>query len=62
MKKAAHFPIGARVYVDGRDTAIVNQAFPEGSASFLFPHYKVDFVNGDKNVAVAIHRVGVTKK
>ena len=55
------FPPGARVYVDGRDVAIVKQAFPEGSSSYLFPHYKVDFVGGDRNVAVAIGRVGVKK-
>ncbi len=34
------FPVGARVLVDGRDPAIVKQAFPEGSSSYLFPHYK----------------------
>jgi hypothetical protein len=53
------FPPGARVLVDGRDAAIVKQSFPEGSASFLFPYYRVDFVGGDKGVAVAIDRVGV---
>lgn len=53
------FPPGARVLVDGRDAAIVKQAFPEGSSSFLFPHYKLDIVGGDKNVAVAMKRVGV---
>lgn len=53
------FPVGAKVYVDGRDLAIIAQVFPEGSASYLFPHYKVDFVNGDKNVAVCIGKVGV---
>jgi hypothetical protein len=56
------FPIGARILVDGRDEAIVKQAFPEGSSSFMFPHYKVDIVGGDKNVAVAIKRVGVEKR
>jgi hypothetical protein len=55
------FPTGARVCVDGRDQAIVRQAFPEGSSYYLFPHYKVDFVGGDRNVAVAIGRVGVEK-
>lgn len=56
------FPSGARVLVDGRDEAIVKQAFPEGSTSFLFPHYKLDIVNGDKNVAVNMKRVGVDRK
>lgn len=56
------FPIGARVLVDGRDEAIVKQAFPEGSSSYLFPHYKLDFIQGDRNVAVAISRVGVERK
>ena len=55
------FPCGAKVYVDGRDLAIVKQAFPEGSSSYLFPHYKLDFVGGDKNVAVSMKRVGVEK-
>lgn len=57
-----HFASGARVYIDGRDVAIVRQAFPEGSTSYLFPHYKVDLVGGDRNVAVAISRVGVERK
>jgi hypothetical protein len=56
------FPIGARVYVDGRDEAIVKQAFPEGSSSYTWAHYKVDFIDGDRNVAVALKRVGVEKK
>jgi hypothetical protein len=56
------FPIGARILVDGRDEAIVKQAFPEGSSSYLFPHYKLDFKGGDKNVAVAMKRVGVERR
>jgi hypothetical protein len=56
------FPVGAKVYVDGRDLAVVKQAFPEGSSSFLFPHYKLDIVDGDLNVAVALGRVGVDKR
>jgi hypothetical protein len=55
------FPVGARVYVDGRHEARVAQSFPEGSSSFMFPHYKVHFIGGDQNVAVALHRVGVIK-
>lgn len=63
MKKPVHvFPYNARVLVDGQDEAIVKQAFPEGSSSFMFPHYKLDFVGGDKNVAVGMHRVGVERK
>ena len=55
------FPSGAKVFVDGRDLAIVRQAFPEGSSSYFSPHYKVDFVGGDRNVAVAMPRVGVKR-
>jgi hypothetical protein len=62
-KAADHvFPHGARVLVDGRDEAIVKQAFPQGSTSYMFPHYKLDIVDGDKNVAVAMNRVGVDRK
>lgn len=56
------FPIGARVLVDGRDEAIVQQVFPMGSSSFAFPHYKVRFVGGDSNVAVALGRVSAERK
>jgi len=55
------FPVGAKVLVDGRYLARVKQAFPEGSSSFLFPHYKLDFVGGDKNVTIAMSRVGVER-
>jgi hypothetical protein len=50
------------VLVDGTDEAIVKQAFPEGSTSYLFPHYKVDMVEGDRNIAVAMSRVGIEKR
>jgi hypothetical protein len=53
------FPVGAKVFVDGKDKAVVKQYFPEGSSSFLFPHYKLDYVDGDKNVAVNSKRVSV---
>ncbi len=56
------FPTGARVLVDGRDEAIVAQGFPDGSTSFPFAHYKVHFVGGDRNVAVAMDRIGVERK
>lgn len=61
------FPVGARVLVDSpvhqvhQDNAIVRAYFPEGSSSYLFPQYKVDFVGGDKNVAVHVNRVSVGK-
>lgn len=57
------FPIGARVLVDGRDEAIVRAAFtsPVGSSSHPWPHYKLDFVDGDKNVTVHVSRVGVER-
>lgn len=48
--------------LDGRDEAIVKQAFPEGSTSYLFPHYKVDVVDGDRNMAIAMSRVGVRRR
>jgi hypothetical protein len=60
-RKDEIFPVGARVYVDGRDEARIAQRFPEGSSSFLFPHYKVHFTGGDQNVAVAMGRVGVER-
>lgn len=56
------FPVGARVLVDGRDEARVTAHYPLGSSSFLFPHYKVDFTDGDQNVAVNVSRVGVDRK
>ena len=56
------YPVGARVYVDGRDIARIAQEFPEGSSSFMFPHYKVDFEGGDKNVAISHTRIGVNKR
>ena len=56
------FPVGARILVDGRDEAVIQQVFPEGSSSFMFPHYRVRFVGGDSNVAITLHRVGVKRK
>jgi hypothetical protein len=56
------FPRGARVFIDGRDIALVKEAYPRGSSSFLFAHYKLDIIDGDQNVAVAWSRVGVTRK
>jgi hypothetical protein len=58
------FPPGARVLIDGRDEAIVIQAFPEGSTSYLFPHYKLRSKgSGFSEVfAVAANRVGVERR
>lgn len=58
----SQFPPGARVLVDGRDEAIVRECFPEGSSSYAFPHYKVNMVGGDQNIAVPIERVGIDRK
>ncbi len=55
------FPTGARVLVDGRDEVVIAQHFPRGSTSFLFPHYKVHFIGGDRNVAVSKTRIGVER-
>jgi hypothetical protein len=57
------FPVGARVYVDGRDEAIIVQVFPEGSTSLLSAHYCVRFVGGGpEQVKVAMSRVGVERR
>jgi hypothetical protein len=56
------FPPGARVLIDGRDAATVRQAFPEGSTSYAFPHYRLDVEHGDRNIAVAVDRIGVTPR
>ena len=50
---------GSLVLVDGRDKARVTGKFLEeyGSSSYMFPHYKVDFIDGDQNVAVSYKRV-----
>ena len=55
------FPPGARVLIDGRDEAIVRDYYPTGSTSYAFDHYKVDVVDGDRNVAIASKRVGVAR-
>jgi len=63
-KRARVFPPGAKVYVDGQHLAKVLQAFPEGSTSYLFPHYKVRMGDGrwGEESAVSMDRVGVDKK
>lgn len=55
------FKFGARVYIDGQDEAIIQSAWPEGTYFHPWPHYKVNFINGDKNVVVNITRVGAEK-
>ena len=55
------FPIGAKVLIDGRDVATVRGYFPEGSSSYLYPHYKVDVQGGDRGMVVQIKRVGVKR-
>ncbi len=62
MKEEEGFPRGARVLVDGCYEAIVRAYYPEGSTSYLFAHYKLDFVGGDKGVAVGVSRVGVERR
>ncbi len=54
--KSEGFPVGARVQVDGV-VAVVKAYWPEGTSSFLCPHYKLDFLGGDRNVAVHVSRV-----
>lgn len=58
VEAATLFPVGSMVFVDGAQ-ARITQVFPEGSSSYEFPHYKVSFVGGDQNVAVALHRVTI---
>ena len=53
------FPVGAKVMVDGQFLALIKQAFPKGSSSFFFPHYKLDLIDGDRNVTVHMSRVSV---
>jgi hypothetical protein len=53
------FPPGARVYIDGETIAKVREFYPGGSTAFMFPHYRLDVVGGDRNVAIAVSRVGV---
>lgn len=57
-----HFPVGARVLVDGEVEARVRACWPHGTWTLLGPHYKVDILDGDKNVAVHYRRVGVVRK
>jgi hypothetical protein len=56
-RPSLRFRPGALVLVDGRDKASVRAAWPEGSTSYAFPHYTVDILDGDQNVAVAAKRL-----
>ena len=53
------FPVGARVLVTGygERVAVVREHFPEGSTSYLFPHYVLR-IDGQK-VVVSCERVSV---
>ncbi len=53
------FPPGARVLIEGRHEAIVRQYFHDGSHALRAAHYKVDFIDGDRNVCVHVNRVSV---
>ncbi len=52
---------GAKAYADRKDVVRIRQVFPEGSVFFPFPHYKVDYVDGDANVVVPWDRIGIEK-
>lgn len=54
------FPRGAKVYVDGRTLVTVVDAFPRGSSSYAFPHYRLR--EGTETYVVSMDRVGVEKK
>lgn len=56
------FQPGAHVLIDGTIVATVKAYFPEGSTSYGFPHYKVDIAEGDRNVAIAVKRIGVVRR
>lgn len=61
------FPPGARVYVDGQREAKVIGAFPQGSTSYAFPHYRLGpthrrALSTDEIETVAMNRVGVVKR
>lgn len=54
------FPVGAAVLIDGKRKARVLAAFPAGSTSYAFPHYRLR--EQGQSVVVAMSRVGVTPK
>lgn len=55
-------PPGACVLIDGRDLAIVREHYPKGSSSYAFPHYRVNMVGGDRNLAIAVERVSARRR
>jgi hypothetical protein len=55
-----YLPIGACAYLDGLHRVYIVGVFPEGSASYLFSHYKVR--DGREIKAVTMGRIGVEKK
>ena len=56
------FPIGAKVLVDGVDLATVRAYHPNGCVNYDFPHYHVDLVGGDTNVAVHVDTIGISSR
>ena len=51
------FPIGALVLLDGRYVVRVVDVFPEGSTSYLFPHYVIK--SKGSRVVVKLDRISV---
>lgn len=47
----------SKVTIDGSTRATVHEHFPDGSTSYLFPHYSLNIVNGERRVVVASYRV-----
>lgn len=47
---------GDKAQVDGLPVT-VRQSFPTGSTSFSHPHCKVDFDDGDRNVAIPLAQI-----
>lgn len=54
-------PIGTTVYVDRCDEAIIKDRNYVGTYFFPFPHYKVDFADGRKNVVVEPYRIWLSR-
>jgi hypothetical protein len=53
---------GDHVLLDGKTRAIVRSVWPVGSTSFAFPHARIDFSEGDRDVAVALKRLTVVSE
>jgi len=54
------YPIGAKILVDGHRPAIIMEAYPEGSTSYLFAHYVLRFVGSTERTIIAMSRVGIS--